>query len=555
MASNSPIPSLPSAAPDPDARAQDLAKARELYQYDFSYGGLCFVQTLPPQEEFSLSYLAKGAEIQGTVEANKLAAKVVNPVQLWAQHPDAPFDPYVRWKKLFPLLAAPLAMNNFQDDWCFAWQRLAGPAPVWIKQLQSLPAYLPVTDKALPAALSHTTMQKLLSEGRLFVADYALFANVQTGITDGMQKFLWAPVVLFAADPALKAGLLPIAIQTHGHSGQAETLYTPHDPDWALAKFAAQIADENLQGVLVHMGYCHEIAQRFILAMHRQLSAQHPLFVLLSPHTEYTLSVNQVAKKSVLNPGGVQDRLLAPLLDQQISILVAQVNLVDIDALDPTIDFKRRGVLDPQQLPQYPFRDDGLRVWAAIQEFVRAYVALYYASDESVANDSELQAFVREVGADDGGRLPNLMAKFLVKTVDALNALLSRVLYRVSAYHAAINNSNYDWAGFAPNVSTSAFAGLPPRGTASDDFLPSMLPSRDLSFESISATYQVTQFAQNHLGQYPQGHFVDERVAPLVSRFQSALQAIELQTSSANDARPLVYPYLLPSRITASINA
>ncbi len=551
----SPNPSLPNDARDPDGRAEDLAKARESYQYDFSYGGLCFIQSLPWCEQFSASYLAKGAEIQATVSANKLAAKLVNPVEAWVNQSDPRFDPYARWRPLFPLLKAPLVMDSSQNDWCFAWQRLAGPAPVWIKQLESLPKYLPVTDKALPAGLAHTTVQKLLSQGRLFVVDYALFADVQTGTTDGMQKFLWSPVVLFAADPAIKAGLVPIAIQTRGHTGQADTLYTPQDRDWALAKFAAQIADENLQGVLVHMGYCHEIAQRFILAMHRQLATEHPLYILLSPHTEFTLAVNQVAKKSVLNPGGVQDRLLAPVIGQQLSILVETLKTVDIDALDPTIDFARRGVMDPQQLSQYPFRDDGLRVWPAIQEFVRAYVALYYPSDESVAKDVELQAFVREVGASDGGRLPQLMAHFSVNSVDALAALFSRVIYRVSVYHAAINNSNYDWAGFAPNVSTAAFAGLPPRGTPSDDFLPSMLPSRDLSFESISATYQVTQFAENHLGQYPVGHFHDARVEPLVTRFQSALSAIEEQTSTANNARPLVYPYLLPSRITASINA
>ena len=46
--------------------------------------------------------------------------------------------------------------------------------------------------------------------------------------------------------------------------------------------------------------------------------------------------------------------------------------------------FELRG-LDASRLPEFPFRDDTLLLWDAIRDFVGAYLARYYASDEDRA--------------------------------------------------------------------------------------------------------------------------------------------------------------------------
>ncbi len=45
---------------------------------------------------------------------------------------------------------------------------------------------------------------------------------------------------------------------------------------------------------------------------------------------------------------------------------------------------------DPKQLPGYYYRDDGLKVWKAIKEFVTNVVKFFYLSDNDVKNDREL---------------------------------------------------------------------------------------------------------------------------------------------------------------------
>jgi len=542
------IPTLPQNAPDATARADQLAKARDAYAYDFSYADLCFVKKLPLREMFPPSYLAQGAEVTIKLQANRAAAKI----ESWLTKDVRPVD---AWAKMFPLLPAPLAMPHWREDWCFAWQRLAGPTPNRIQRAEMLPDAIAISDAELGRALgTAASIADALASHRLYLADYALFDAAATGVTDGHAKFLWAPIVLFCVDRSVPGALRPIAIQTGGHAGTRATLYFPWDRDWVLARTAANVADENLQGVLVHLGWCHMVIERFILAAHRQLSEDHPLFVLLAPHFETTLAVNQVAKDSVVSPGGVQDRLLAPLIETQTTILNRSVGTLDLASLDPTIDYARRGVAG-DALPSYPFRDDALPIWASMRHFVESYVRLYYASDADVAADTELAAFVREVGAADGGRLPVMVAGVATRTIGDVVDLISRVLFRATAYHATINNSNYDWAAFVPSMPTAGYGALPDRATASESDLPSMLPPSEIAWETITATFQVANLHINWLGKYDPGHFVDPRVAPLVSDWQAELAAIEDATNARNASRPLPYTFLLPSRITASINA
>ena len=194
-------------------------------------------------------------------------------------------------------------------------------------------------------------------------------------------------------------------------------------------------------------------------------------------------------------------------------------------------------------------------MWAALARFAEAYVGAYYRSDAEVRADVELQAFVREVGAQDGGRLPAMFAQYRVDSIASLAAMVARVLYRASAYHIAINNGNYDWAGYAPNASTAGFAGLPPYGALDASFLPAMLPDEKIAFEAISATWQVTQLALNKLGEYGPSNVADPAITPAIDELERGLVAIEQQINERNTRRPLAYTYLLPSRITASINA
>lgn len=479
------------------------------YEYDFSYQDLPFVRDLPVREWFSPRYLAKVAEVDARLAENRAAATI----------------------HLFPKLPPPLGVTHGTTDEAFAWQRLAGPCPVVIRRL----------DADIPALGLDDGLRARLAAGELYVCDYAVWANATVGVTDGVPKHVQAPIALFGVDPG-PYGLAPLAIQVGGHAGGPDTRFTPADGvAWENAKLAVQVADENFQAAIAHVGWCHMVAEVLILSARRQLGDDHPLMILWREHFQFTLAVNTVTRDPVVAPGGDQDRLLAPTLDWQLQILRGVLADVDYASLDPVAELTARGTMD---LPVYPFRDDGLPIWRAIRAFVREYVALYWTDDSQVAGDAQIQAFLSDVAVE--GRMPRLVEA--VGTVDALVDLASRVIYRVTAYHAGINDPNYDWAGYLPCMPPYTTQPVPTTADAA-----SLLPSADVAWDMVKQTYSVANIKANRFGEYPR--FADARVAPLVVAFQGALAAVDAETAARDAGRPIPYGYLRPSRMAASINA
>ena len=45
---------------------------------------------------------------------------------------------------------------------------------------------------------------------------------------------------------------------------------------------------------------------------------------------------------------------------------------------------KERGILDANKLPGFHYRDDALRLWQAINEFITDILSIYYHSDNDI---------------------------------------------------------------------------------------------------------------------------------------------------------------------------
>ena len=124
-----------------------------------------------------------------------------------------------------------------------------------------------------------------------------------------------------------------------------------------------------------------------------------------------------------------------------------------------------------------------------------------------------------------------------------------------SAFHAALNYTQYDFMGHAPSQPMAAYAP-PPSGPVSD---PDAVWARTLvdrpgALAQLEFAYRQSQVRDNRLGHALPLLLVDERVREPVRRLQSRLADIESQIEARNLDRLLPYPYLLPSRLTASIH-
>lgn len=485
----------------------------------------------------------------------------------------APSDlpPSQRWPmtledyhRLFVTTAEPPASKVWAEDWFFAYQRLAGCNPVVIRRasLDDLGPRFPVDDEFLSRSLRwfgapHTTLASLADAGQLFLTDYRILDGVPCGTWEQgrRRKFLWAPLGLFAWLPAhgsRPAGLMPIAVQCFQQHDPVEApLFGPFDGvKWQMAKMVLQVADTHDHGIVRHLGLCHIIMEAVTVCLFRNLAPAHPLRVLLEPHVAYTLATNEITQDSTVNPGGVTVTFQSNTFAGTFIILHRALDAFDWDSDTPDKRYEAQGLADRDALPVHPFRDDELTCWEAILEFAQGYVMHAYASDEAVRTDRELQGFVRELGAQDGGRVRGIPA---VQTRAALARFVASVIERPTTYHNAINYSVFPYMGFVGGMPLGAYAPAPTARPATEaDFL-AMLPPQHLALGQMADYWTISGLLMDRLGDYGRDYFKDPVARDLAARFAARLREIDREIAARNQTRPFPYEQVMPARTAQSI--
>jgi linoleate 9S-lipoxygenase len=120
-------------------------------------------------------------------------------------------------------------------------------------------------------------------------------------------------------------------------------------------------------------------------------------------------------------------------------------------------------------IEDYPYAADGLEIWPAIKSWVEEYVSFYYKSDVAVAQDSELQAFWREVVEVGHGDLKNATWWFKMQTCTELIEACTILIWIASAHHAAVNFGQYPYGGYILNRPTKSRRHMPEKG--SDEYV------------------------------------------------------------------------------------
>lgn len=99
----------------------------------------------------------------------------------------------------------------------------------------------------------------------------------------------------------------------------------------------------------------------------------------------------------------------------------------------------------------YPYAEDGLLIWSAIENWVRTYVNYYYPNPSLIINDRELQAWYSE--AINVGHADVKDETWWPKLNDSDNlvSVLTILIWNASAQHAALNFGQYPYGGYVPN--------------------------------------------------------------------------------------------------------
>ncbi|XP_040195266.1 hydroperoxide isomerase ALOXE3-like [Rana temporaria] len=430
----------------------------------------------------------------------------------------------------------------WKEDSFFGNQYLNGLNPTLIKKCVKIPGNFPVTDQMVAPSLgAHTNLQKELQNGHIFLADYVVLQGVPTNTINKKPQYIATPMCLLWKN--LQDQLVPIAIQLSQTPGKNVPIFLPSDSefDWVLAKIWVRSADFQVHEAGTHLLNTHLLAEVFSIATTRQLPMGHPLYKLIIPHLRYTLEINAFARTRLIGPGGVFDQALVTGRGGIPVILKKAMDQVTYSSLCLPDDIKGRGM---EHIPNYLYRDDGMKIWAAMESFVSGIINYYYTSDEMVKEDPELQAWVAEIFKE--GFLQNKRSEvpYSLGTRASLIKYLTMVIFRCSAQHAAVNSGQFDFYSWMPNGPTTMKSPPPStKGVTTMETILKALPDVNSTAAGISTVWvlSIEPMDRRHLGEYPDERFTEKTPQLIIKKFQQQLSVISKCIQERNKTRGLIY--------------
>ncbi|XP_025759234.1 hydroperoxide isomerase ALOXE3 isoform X1 [Oreochromis niloticus] len=443
--------------------------------------------------------------------------------------------------------------KHWKEDSLFGYQFLNGVNPMLIRCCKALPKNFPVTGDMVSLHGGGSLADEMM-KGNIFLCDYKLLDGVQPNTISRKKQYLMAPLILLQKTSDNK--LMPIAIQLKQKPAKDNPIFLPTDSeyDWLLAKIFVRSANFNFYEVSVHLLRTHLLAEVFTVSLLRNLPMVHPLYKLLMPHTRYTLQINVLARQLLISQTGVLTRFAASGGKGVITILQKSLSSLTYSSLCIPDDIAERGLKD---VPNFYYRDDGLKLWEIIFRFVKEILTSYYKTDAEVQKDSELQNWIHDIY--EHGFLSQASTGIPQKftTVDEMIKFVTMVIFTCSAQHSAVNSGQYDFGAWMPNSPVTL--QLPPptkKGKASEKSMLDTFPDIQTTVHGMAVMWLLSKQSSDSifLGQYPEEHFSEEVPCQKIKDFQVELKRLSAEIKARNSGLDLPYTYLDPEVIENSVS-
>lgn len=536
------------------SREMELKKRKREYCWDIYKEGLphCMKAddpcSLPCEVRFSFT---KNIQFKFTAAKGLLEINLTHLAD--CKEPWTNFDDIYRVFCCHQTDVSAYVQKNWKSNAFFGFQFLNGVNPVLIRRCTSLPINLPLSNDMVTLECGASLADEM-QKGNIFLCDYKRLDGVETNIINGEEQYLMAPLILLHKTP--KGELKPIAIQLKQTPAEDNPIFLPTDEeyDWLLAKTFVRSADFNEHQLNVHLLRTHLLAEVFTVSLLRNVPMVHPLYKLLVAHTRYTLQINLLARQKLISEDGYFTKFSAAGGEGMITILQRSLSSITYTSLCIPDDIKERGV---ESVPNYFYRDDGLKLWDIIYRFVKGVLTHYYKDDDEVQQDTELQDYIQDIFVH--GFLSNkdtgIPQSF--NTVDELVKFVTMVMFTCSAQHSAVNAGQLDYGGWTPNTPISL--QLPPptkKGTATEDTLLKTLPDVNTTVYGLVTMWllstQSTDFVA--LGRYPDEQFSEHVPCKLIKDFQKELKHLDEVINDRNKHLKLPYTYLEPEKMENSVS-
>ena len=210
----------------------------------------------------------------------------------------------------------------------------------------------------------------------------------------------------------------------------------------------------------------------------------------------------------------------------------------------------------------YPFRDDGLLVWNAMEEYISDIVNLHYTNDSDVMKDFELQNMGEDI-LKHGHTSPQFTLK-MCSTKTAVVDLFTTIIFTVSCQHSAMNFGQYKYLGYPLNAPMSIYRDptyiKKNEYKTEKDIMERIMPSQHQIIKQISIAYILAAYGDNEeyllpeSGKYNEEYFTNPKQKKIVDNFLKNLKkADELIEQRNQQDRKVPYLLMQPSKVPCSI--
>ncbi|KAI3847814.1 hypothetical protein MKW98_021774 [Papaver atlanticum] len=382
----------------------------------------------------------------------------------------------------------------WRSDEEFGREMLAGVNPVAIRLLKEFPPISKldpelygdhkssITKEHIEKNLNGLTVEEALKNKKLFILDHhdTLIPYLNRINTTTTKTYATRTVLLYQQDGTLKPLAIELSlVHPNGEKhGAVNEVHTPSEDGvkasvWHLAKAYAAVNDSGVHQLISHWLNTHAVIEPFVIATNRQLSAIHPIYKLLEPHYRDTMNINALARQTLISAEGILENTVFPgKYAMELSATIYKTWDFTEQALPADLLKRGMAVPDPTKphglslvIEDYPFAVDGLEIWSATEKWVHEYCSFYYPTDDLIQDDSELQAWWKDVRNEGHGDLKDKPWWPKMQTLSDLTKSCTTIIWVSSALHAAVNFGQFPYAGYLPNRPTVSRRFMPQPGT------------------------------------------------------------------------------------------
>merc|ERR1719378_514456 len=522
---------------------------------DFAYGPVAgvagmprTVNKLPPEETFHRDYMFD-------ILTTKLTGKISQYLKKMRYE-----DEFSSFNDIYKVYFGPLSPFTVPDghlDWRtdekFARLRLTGPNCTVIRGVlkdNGLPKNFPVDEDLLAKHfLEGQTFKQALDADRLFYVDYK---DLDGYTAKSSGKPMVAPLGLFYA--RMDGTLIPLAIQLFQKAAEDNPIFYPPPIDeekvWLHAKFWFGVADSNYHEPVTHLLQTHLVAGDFITCFHHMISPSHPVYKLMLPHFIYLLNINTDGMPVLTAEDGAFNNILTFGLDNCYDLMHKKYQAFELKNAYLKNDLKDRGV---ENLPNYHYMEDAIPMFEAIESYITSCVTTIYGEDKNLAEDFEMQNFVRLL-CDKTEGMKGVWGDGEMKKLEHLSKTLSTMVFILSNVHAAANFNQYDEYGYPPNLPFRLDGPAPTdKSPVTEDYLVKLFDV-DVTLATMDLGRTLSLQGTNKIGNYETNYEYKPEILQYYLGFINALKKVTDENDARNAKRRNPYPWLSPRVVPNSIS-